>query len=281
MATLREYFDTDFTRLLNLAQKMQWQSSGREGELTPRVHFDFESNATFVSCYFPESACTEPLIMEMLNETEELLASSKKNVEVQQGFADGRRRSSLELRFAGLFYIYHEADIDSGAQDALRNHAHSLNMILEFRGQTYARRRAAHERPLAFISHDSRDKDLIARPIAVGLAKLVCPVWFDEFSLKVGDRLRESIERGMKEARKCVLVITPHFLSNPGWTQAEFDGIFTRELIEQQDVILPVWHNVTSAQVYEYSPGLANRKAVKWEVGEQEAIRQLKRAIGE
>lgn len=280
MATLQEYFDTDFTRVLNMANKVAWRNAGGEGELRPRVHYDFESNAMFISCYFPGPACNEPVIKGMLGETEGLLAKTR-DVEVQHGFADQRPRSSFELLFARLYYIYHEVELDAGVQDSLRQYAQTLGIVPEFRGPSYARRRAAEERPLAFVSHDSRDKDLIARPIAVGLAKLMCPVWFDEFSLKVGDRLRESIELGLREARKCVLIVTPRFLDNPGWTKAEFDGIFTRELVEGRDVILPVWHEVTRAQVYAYSPVLANRLAVSWEFGADEVVRQLKRAIGD
>jgi len=54
------------------------------------------------------------------------------------------------------------------------------------------------EKVFAFISHDSEDKD-IARCIAINLRKRICPVWYDEFSLKVGDNLRVSIEKGLKK----------------------------------------------------------------------------------
>ena len=75
------------------------------------------------------------------------------------------------------------------------------------------------EKPMAFISHHSKDKDRIVRPLAIGLNSRLCFVWYDEFSLKVGDSLRESIESGIKDAKKCVLILTPNFLSNPGWTK--------------------------------------------------------------
>jgi hypothetical protein len=107
----------------------------------------------------------------------------------------------------------------------------------------------------------------------------MCPVWFDEYSLNVGDRLRESVERGLRESRKCVLIVSPHFLNNPGWTKVEFNSIFTRELLEQKDLILPVWHDVDKREVFNYSPTLADRVAVKWSEGEDEVVRRLHRAI--
>ena len=79
----------------------------------------------------------------------------------------------------------------------------------------------------------------------------MCPVWYDEFALRIGDNLRDSIERGLKECRKCVLVLSPNFLTNGGWTKKEFDLIFTREILEAQQLVLPVWHGVRKEQVYE------------------------------
>src|SRR5689334_5453471 len=72
--------------------------------------------------------------------------------------------------------------------------------------------------------------------------------------LKVGDNLRDSIERGLKETRKCILILSPHFLSNTGWTKVKFDSVFTREIMEGSGVVLPIWHNVSAKEVHEYSP---------------------------
>jgi hypothetical protein len=138
-----------------------------------------------------------------------------------------------------------------------------------------ARAVSRREKPVAFICHDSRDKEKTARPIADGLSALRCPVWYDEFSMRVGDRLRESIERGLKEARKCILIVSPRFLSNDGWTKVEFNSIFTRELVERRDILLPVWIGVKKEDVLKYSPCLANRLAVNWNVGLEEVVRQL------
>jgi hypothetical protein len=107
----------------------------------------------------------------------------------------------------------------------------------------------------------------------------MCPVWYDEFSLKVGDRLRESIELGLKECKKCVLVISQNFLSNTGWTKVEFNSIFTREIIQRDDFLLPVWHGVTKEEVFNYSPSLADRVGVNWNLGEAEVLRRLFRSI--
>ena len=111
------------------------------------------------------------------------------------------------------------------------------------------------------------------------MQKLMCPVWYDEYSLKVGDSLREEIEKGIKECNKCILILTPNYLSNQGWGKQEFDSVFTRELIETKKVILPVWHGITKNHVYEYSPALADRVAVNWQEGVAAVARKLKQAL--
>ena len=107
----------------------------------------------------------------------------------------------------------------------------------------------------------------------------MCPVWYDDFTLKVGDSLRGSIEQGLKECPKCIVVLTPHFLSNEGWSRREYDSIFTRELVEQKQVILPIWDGVSAEDVYKYSPILADRVGVPWSKGVEEVARRLLRAM--
>ena len=107
----------------------------------------------------------------------------------------------------------------------------------------------------------------------------MCPVWYDEYSLKVGDSLRASIEKGIKEAKKCILILSPNFLSNKGWGKAEFDSAFTRELLDEENVILPVWHNVGKRDVYEHSPRLADKVGLPSSLGVEELARKLSNAV--
>ena len=84
----------------------------------------------------------------------------------------------------------------------------------------------------------------------------------------------------MKETRKCILILTPNFLKNEGWTKREFNSVFTRELLEKSNVILPVWHEVTQQQVYDYSPSLADKYALYWSAEDKEDIAdKLQRAV--
>jgi hypothetical protein len=135
------------------------------------------------------------------------------------------------------------------------------------------------EKPLAFISHDSRDKEPFVRELASKLQAILCPVWYDDYTLIAGQSLRASIEKGLRECRKCVLILSPNFLSNKGWTKAEFDSVFTREILEAAEVIIPVWHGVEKQDVYSYSPRLLDKVGIPSTLGTEEVARRILRAI--
>lgn len=101
------------------------------------------------------------------------------------------------------------------------------------------------------------------------------PVWYDEFSINIGDNIRDSIEKGLKECKKCILVLSPNFISNKGWTKIEFDSIFTRQILEEQKLVLPVWYKVTEDDVYNYSPSLLNIKYQRCRLGDTRRRKSL------
>jgi hypothetical protein len=122
-----------------------------------------------------------------------------------------------------------------------------------------------------FISHASEDKDGFVRPLAHALRELGLNVWYDEFELRVGDSLRREIDRGLASSRFGVVVLSPAFFEQ-NWPQYELDGLVTREVAAGQQLILPIWHNVTSADVRRYSPSLADTVALRTDRGTVKSI---------
>lgn len=108
-----------------------------------------------------------------------------------------------------------------------------------------------------FISHASEDKDDFVRPLAAALTSLGLKVWFDEWTLTLGDSLRKKIDEGLLASDFGIIVLSKGFFAKP-WPQAELGGLFAREMAGRK-VILPVWHDVTYGQVVQYSPMLADR----------------------
>lgn len=110
-----------------------------------------------------------------------------------------------------------------------------------------------------FISHASEDKDEFVRPLANALIAKGLSVWYDEFTLRIGDSLRQKIDRGLATSRVGLVVLSPSFIGK-GWTNYELDGIVTRTVSGEQ-ILLPIWHNITKQQVIDFSPSLADKVA--------------------
>jgi hypothetical protein len=110
-----------------------------------------------------------------------------------------------------------------------------------------------------FISHASEDKEGIVRPLADALKNEGLRVWYDEFELKIGDSLRRKIDRGLASSRVGLVVLSQSFISK-GWTNYELDGIVTRTITGEQ-ILLPIWHNISKQEVIEFSPSIADKVA--------------------
>ena len=110
-----------------------------------------------------------------------------------------------------------------------------------------------------FISHASEDKEAVVRPLANALIERGLKVWYDEFELKIGDSLRRKIDMGLAISRFGVVVLSRNFIRK-GWTNYELDGIITKAVSGEQ-VMLPIWHNITKQEIVDFSPSLADKLA--------------------
>lgn len=110
-----------------------------------------------------------------------------------------------------------------------------------------------------FISHASEDKDTVVRPLANALLQRGLKVWYDEFELKIGDSLRRKIDKGLANSRFGIVVLSRSFIRK-GWTNYELDGIISKAVSGEQ-VMLPIWHEITKKEIVDYSPSLADKVA--------------------
>jgi hypothetical protein len=117
-----------------------------------------------------------------------------------------------------------------------------------------------------FLSYAVEDKASVARPLATELSRRGWGVWFDEFELKVGDNIGAALSRGWTESRVGVVVLSSAFFGKY-WPRREFDALMAREFSESSKLILPVWHNVTAAEVARFSLALSDRVAIDTSVG--------------
>jgi hypothetical protein len=124
-----------------------------------------------------------------------------------------------------------------------------------------------------FICHAGEDKDEIAKPLAEALTSKKLHVWYDEFSLKIGDSLLGKIDHGLSNSRYGIVILSPSFFGK-NWPEKELSGLVSRE-DGREKVILPVWHHVTKEDVARYHPILADRKAALSEDGIDSVVQKI------
>jgi hypothetical protein len=287
MATVREYFDLDVKAMSAHADWEIWNNTGAALPLIrARVSQDYNANAKYMSFLIPEGADIENYAAAIFTSKATGCCSLSQEggdaFYVEEGFADySERATSATLVFTRRLFLYFESLLAPQIRRRITDLGARSGFHVLVRDEEYAMKRSQYEKPLAFISHDTRDKDSLVRELALGLLKYNCPVWYDEYSLKVGDSLRATIEKGLKETRKCIIVLSPNFLSNDGWGKAEFDSIFTREILEKNNVMLPVWHNVGVREVYDYSPRLADKVGLSSTLGVDQLAQKLAQAVNQ
>lgn len=130
-----------------------------------------------------------------------------------------------------------------------------------------------------FISHASEDKEAIARPLAEALQKRGLRVWYDEFTLKLGDSLRRTIDRGLSESTYGIVILSRTFFTKD-WPQKELDGLDARER-HGKKVILPIWHDITKEEVEKYSPMLAGRLAAQTKDGMRHTVDMIMSVVSD
>jgi len=112
-----------------------------------------------------------------------------------------------------------------------------------------------------FVSHATEDKKSFVRALVEELRVQDLSVWYDESELRVGDSLRAKIDEGLATCRFGLVVLSHAFFAK-NWSKYELDGLVTREMTGEQ-IILPVWHEISKEEVIKHSPALANKVALR------------------
>ena len=128
-----------------------------------------------------------------------------------------------------------------------------------------------------FICHASEDKDVFVRELAQKLKGRGIKVWYDEFTLKVGDSLLRSIDDGLRQSRYGIVILSKAFFEK-NWPQKELDGLVSRER-DGEKVILPIWLGITKEEVAERSPILTGLVAIHGDKGTAAAVEELLKVL--
>lgn len=179
------------------------------------------------------------------------------------------------LTFSNALYIYtNESNI---SKEQAKKTFESKKIAISLRDSTYRKRKMGKAKPDFFISHDSRDKGQVARPLYKELTKRGFYVWLDETELLIGDSIQKNITKGIKECRFGIIILSKNLFENHGWADFEFQSIMNKHVDNGQNILLPIWHKVSKKEVAEYSPYLSDKMAKRTDEGFDVIADELKK----
>lgn len=110
---------------------------------------------------------------------------------------------------------------------------------------------------ISYVQSDSSDyvDGLYNELIASGIS-----VFRDKAEMKIGQSMRQSMDNALAKAKFAIVIFSPDYLSKY-WSQYELDGILSKEYLTGEQMILPLWHNITADELASKSPSLANKLA--------------------
>jgi hypothetical protein len=175
MASLREYFDRDFAA--TLGSGTEWTLAPRDADwpgpgpvpdsvtVSARVQTNEAAFARFVTYFVPREVATELwalswLVANPLRLVEEVHANALTTMSHPVFDPDGV--ATKDIPFSGRVFLYVDADVPPHVRADLIRTAKSLGLALQIRDEAYRKFKSDREHPLAFICHDSRDKEALA-----------------------------------------------------------------------------------------------------------------------
>ncbi len=127
-----------------------------------------------------------------------------------------------------------------------------------------------------FISYATEDQLFAAQIVGALMARGV-RVWFAPLETKVGDKLVDSVEQGMRASAYSILLISKAYLTKR-WTNFEKSHLL-KMMIEGRNKVLQIWHDVDKAAVEAIDSTLPDLLSISSNVGFPNLIEKLLRVI--
>lgn len=112
-----------------------------------------------------------------------------------------------------------------------------------------------------FISHANKDKENFVEDLYYSLKKLGVDIFYDKESLEWGDNWKDKILNGTKNAEFAIIVISENFFDRE-WTEKELSEFLNRQNKNGQKLILPIIHNITTEELKNKYPNVADIQAI-------------------
>jgi hypothetical protein len=110
-----------------------------------------------------------------------------------------------------------------------------------------------------FLCHAWDDRKDAAKELHDLLISKGVSVWFSEKDVLLGSSLLREIDKGLAKSRVGIVLVTPYFLK-----RIKGEGIAEKELsaLLARDLLIPILHNTTYAELREVSPLLGSRSGL-------------------
>ena len=116
-----------------------------------------------------------------------------------------------------------------------------------------------------FICHASDDKDEFVRPLAKYFLKSGASIFYDEYSIKLGDSISSKINQGLKEAEVAIIVLSYSFFQK-NWPEAELQSLINRQISGKTRLVI-IYHGVSHEEVADRYPLLQDLFGISSSIG--------------
>ncbi|MCT7577661.1 toll/interleukin-1 receptor domain-containing protein [Aliarcobacter butzleri] len=254
MTTVREYFDTD-KKAHNAERKWNLNNGNTEIEILCKLSYKLEDKIKLFSFFFPKYSDFNAI--KFILDTNELKKGKIDEFEHIQTikFLDNPEGLNLSnFFFVKNIFLYIDRVVSDKEKVLIINYGKKIGFNIFIRDKKYALECHELSTPLAFISHAFVDKDSLVRTLANELRSLNCPVWYDEYTLEIGDNMIEKFNEGIKNTKYSIVVLSKSYIDNTTWASYEF-----KKIIEKEDsIIIPIWYGVSKNEVENFYPGLSS-----------------------
>lgn len=132
-----------------------------------------------------------------------------------------------------------------------------------------------------FISYVQSDSSEYVDKLEIALKQYDIQVWRDKSNMRIGQSMTQAIENGLTKSKLAIVVISPNYL-HKYWTNFELDGIFSKQGVTGEQMILPIWNNVSAEEIASKRPSLANLLAWNTNVDTvDDIVQELRELLGE
>lgn len=108
-----------------------------------------------------------------------------------------------------------------------------------------------------FISYVQADSSDYVDRLQSALEVKGIEVWRDKSNMHIGQSMTQKIENGLAKSKLAIVILSPNYL-HKYWTNAELNGIFSKQGITGEQMIIPIWYNVSAEDIASKRPILAD-----------------------